>query len=83
MESRSRELSAGSVALVELGAGHVECIYSQLLFLKRGGYTVHLLCAEHLRDQVSVFEPVDHFAFFQPGDDFSGHWRCVLAIDTT
>jgi hypothetical protein len=80
MEPRTREPSARSVALIELGAGHVECVYSQLLFLKRGGYTVHLLCSEHLRGQVKGFEPVDYFAFFQPGDDFSGHWKCVLAI---
>jgi hypothetical protein len=74
------QLSPKNAAVIELSGGHVECIYSQLLFLRQGGYTIHLICSEQLREQVSAFEPVDHFAFYSPGEHFVDHWKCVLAI---
>jgi len=70
----------GDIAVIELGDAHVECIFSQLLFLRRGGYRTHLLCSEQLRGHVSAFAPVDHLAFFHPGDDFAEHWKCVFAV---
>lgn len=72
--------SPKNAAVIELSGGHVECIYSQLLFLQHGGYTIHLVCSEELRAQVCAFKPVDHFAFFSPGEHFVAHWKCVLAI---
>lgn len=69
-----------AVALIELSGGHVECIYSQVLFLRRRGYRIHLLCSEQLRKHVTAFGPLDSIAFFQPGDDFIAHWKCVFAV---
>lgn len=39
-------------ALIEIDGSHDECLYSQLLFLKKGGYHTTLVCSEDLRRQV-------------------------------
>ncbi|MDH4262310.1 MAG: hypothetical protein OEV78_04615 [Spirochaetia bacterium] len=36
------------VALIELGENHQECLYAQLLFLKKAGYNVHLIVSKQL-----------------------------------
>lgn len=55
-------------ALIEIDGSHDECLYSQLLFLKNGGYHVTLICSENLRKQVSEFDIADEKVFF----DFDG-----------
>ena len=55
-------------ALIELGGSHDECLYSQVLFLKERGYSVHLICTANLKQQVAGFDGVDKFMFF----DFEG-----------
>lgn len=42
-------------ALIEIDGSHDECLYSQLLFLKKGGYRTTLICSENLRAQVEGF----------------------------
>jgi glycosyltransferase involved in cell wall biosynthesis len=51
-------------ALIEIDGSHDECLYSQLLFLKNGGYHVTLICSENLRKQVSEFDIADEKVFF-------------------
>ena len=46
---------SGIVALIELGNSHDECIYSQILFLNKADYTVHLLLSEGLKTQAANF----------------------------
>lgn len=69
-----------SVALIELGSGHTECVFSQILFLQKAGYVVHLICSERLRNQVEGFAHVHRCVFLHHGDTFAGHWKCVLTI---
>jgi len=77
---RSRRSIQKTVALIELGDSHVDCIYSQLLFLREGGYTTHLICSERLRDRVRSFDNVHRLVSLDHGDDVKGHWRCILRI---
>lgn len=51
-------------ALIEIDGSHDECLYSQLLFLKQGGYTTTLICNEKLRSQVMEFDAADEKLFF-------------------
>lgn len=53
-----------NAAIVELGGSHDECIFSQVRFLKDQGYTVHIICTPNLEQQVSGFQDIDQFAFF-------------------
>jgi hypothetical protein len=55
-------------ALIELGGSHDECLYAQVRFLKESGYNVHLICTSNLEKQVSDFDDVDTFLYF----DFDG-----------
>jgi len=67
-------------ALIELGDSHVECLYSQLLFLQHGGYAVHVICSERMREQVSGFENVHRFLFLNNDSDSMGHWNVVRSV---
>lgn len=51
-------------ALIEIDGSHDECLYSQILFLKKGNYHVTLICSENLRKQVSDFGIADEVLFF-------------------
>jgi len=42
-------------ALVELGGSHDECLYSQAAFLADGGFAVHLVVSEDLRERVAGY----------------------------
>jgi hypothetical protein len=66
------------IALIEFAASHVECIYSQLLFLKSGGYTVHLIACNELQSYVEFLHEPLHCKYVDAGVDFRSHWRCVL-----
>jgi hypothetical protein len=50
-------------ALIEIGGSHDECLYSQLLFLKAGGYHTTLICSEDMRPRLEDFEPADEMLF--------------------
>lgn len=52
------------VALVELGDSHAECLYSQLLFLKKSGAEVHLICSSAMEPHVWRFEEADSISYF-------------------
>jgi len=60
-------------ALIEIDGSHDECLYSQLLFLKQGGYHVTLICNEKLRERVQEFDAADKQVFFQL--DQTGKWK--------
>lgn len=50
-------------ALIELDNSHDECLYSQLLFLKAGGYEVLLICSDRLRPQVAPYSALAETLF--------------------
>ena len=67
-----------SAALIEIGGSHSECLYSQILFLREGGYSVTLYCSADLQEIIEGFrlpEKVCYFDFskknfFQPSLPF-------------
>jgi glycosyltransferase involved in cell wall biosynthesis len=58
-------MPAPKAALIEIDGSHDECLYSQLLFLKQGGYETTLICNEKLRSQVMEFDAADEKLFFK------------------
>jgi hypothetical protein len=80
MRAREGTHQRHAVALIELGDSHVECIFSQLLFLHQMGCVVHLVCSEGMREQVSAFAHVHRFVFLDKGAGVVGHWRCVRTV---
>lgn len=68
------------IALVEFSTGHAECLYSQILFLERAGYGVHVIVPEALRCQLPFLDRVKQVVGIEPGNDFRSHWRCVFHV---
>lgn len=60
-------------ALIELGGSHDECLYSQLLFLKDGGYQITLICAEELRGQAANYNTGEEQIFYNINK--AGEWE--------
>ncbi len=54
-------------ALIEIDGSHDECLYSQLLFLKEGGFHTTLVCSDNLSRQVHEFNASDELVFFSFG----------------
>lgn len=48
------------IALIELGDTHQECLYSQLLFLKKAGYSIHLIISRKLFSNINYSGMWDH-----------------------
>lgn len=69
-----------SVALIEFSPSHSECLYAQLLFLNKAGYTIHLIIPHGLRNEVETFGTVEHLFYIDPGRDFQGRWKSVFAV---
>ncbi len=65
-------------ALIEIYGSHSECLYSQLLFLKMGGYHTTLLCSENLRQYVEGLDNVDKEVFFDTSKIST--WKLIWAI---
>lgn len=51
-------------AVLEITGSHEECIYAQLLHLKRGGYHTLLICSTNLKPKVFEFDQADEFFYF-------------------
>lgn len=72
--------SPETIAIVELGNSHDECIYSQILFLKRAGYTVHLVLSEGLKTQTDNFPEADAVRYFSlPQKGIKG-WKELIKV---
>jgi glycosyltransferase involved in cell wall biosynthesis len=50
-------------AIIEIGGSHDECLYSQLLFLKKAHHDVDLYCSQNLYEQVKKFDIADNIFF--------------------
>ncbi len=69
-----------TVALIELGDSHDECLYSQVLFLKKHGYMVHvILFKEHLR-RIDAFPEADAWRHFKKPGGWLAEWILVSRL---
>lgn len=67
-------------ALIELYPSHTECLYSQIRFLKTGGYTVHVICNAELLSRTQDLDLVDHFLYIPFGAGDWADFRQLLRI---
>jgi hypothetical protein len=71
-----------TIALIELGASHDECLYSQVLFLKKYGLRVHILIFEEHRRRVEPFPEVDVWKSYKKPGGWMEEWILVFRILT-
>lgn len=67
-------------ALIEFYPSHDECLYSQIRFLKAGGYTVHLICDAKLQSRTQDLDLVDDFLYLPFGAGEWADFRQLLKI---
>lgn len=73
-------MQAENIALIEMGGSHDECLYSQVLFLKKFNYRVHVLLFEDHYAQIEVWPEVDNWQSWPPPGGIIGEWGLVFRI---
>ncbi len=72
-------MHARKAALVEIGGSHDECLYSQLLFLKRGGYHTTLICDDNVRTRLGNVSVADDVMVVSLKD--KGGWQKLRMLN--
>jgi hypothetical protein len=71
-----------TIALIELGGSHDECLYSQVLFLKDYGHRIHVILFEdHLR-HINAFPEVDTWQGYKKPGGWLAEWILVFHLLT-
>jgi hypothetical protein len=73
-------MDTDAAALIELGGSHDECLYSQVLFLKKYGYNVHLILFEEHLSGMDKWKEVNAWKTWPVPSGFLGEWRLVLGV---
>jgi hypothetical protein len=73
-------MQAENIALIETGGSHDECLYSQVLFLKKFGCRVHVLLFEEHLTRMEAWPEVDRWQTWPAPAGFAGEWRLVFRI---
>jgi len=69
-----------AIALVELGGSHDECLYSQVLFLKKYGLRVHVILFEDHLDHIEAYPEVDAWQSFNKPEGWLEEWILVFRL---
>jgi hypothetical protein len=69
-----------AIALVELGGSHEECLYSQVLFLKKYGLRVHVILFEDHLDNIEAYPEVDAWQTFNKPGGWLEEWLLVFRL---
>lgn len=69
-----------AVALIELGGSHDECLYSQVLFLKKFGFRTHIILFEDHLLHLDVFPEVDKWQSYKKPGGWLAEWRLVFRL---
>jgi len=69
-----------NIALIELGGSHDECLYSQVLFLKKHGYRVHILIFSDHLPRIDKWNEVDNWQTFKPASGFFNEWKLAKKL---
>ncbi|MFC2115194.1 hypothetical protein ACFLTU_01875 [Bacteroidota bacterium] len=69
-----------NIALIEFGGSHDECLYSQVLFLKKYNYRVHLLLFEDHYRRINLWPEVDNWQTWLSPSGKMGEWKLVFKI---
>ena len=69
-----------NIALIELGGSHDECLYSQVLFLKKNKCRVHILLFEEHLARIEAWPQVDCWQTWPAPSGFTGEWKLVFRV---
>jgi hypothetical protein len=69
-----------SIALIELGGSHDECLYSQVLFLKKYGTRVHVILFENHLNLMFAYREVDFWKTYHKPSGWLEEWKLVLNL---
>ena len=68
-------MDKNQIALIELGGSHEECLYSQVLFLKKYKYEVCIIILKDHFDRIEKWPEVDHWLTYPKPTSGIGEWR--------
>lgn len=74
--------TTATVALVEIGGSHEECLYSQIAFLQESGYVPLLIVTPDILERMDIPSGV-HVYILQHNKGFWGRWKQALEIRKT
>lgn len=69
-----------SIALIELGGSHDECLYSQVLFLKYYGLRIHVVLFEDHLHRIDEFPEVNTWQGYNKPAGWLGEWILVFRL---
>jgi hypothetical protein len=69
-----------TIALIELGGSHDECLYSQVLFLKKYGHRVHVILFRDHLERIAAFPEVDTWQTYEKPRGWLAEWKIVLNL---
>ncbi len=73
-------MESKDIALMEFGGSHDECLYSQVMFLNRYGYRVHLLIKEDHFAGIEAWPEVPVWKTFPAPRGFAGKWKLAFRV---
>ena len=69
-----------TIALIELGGSHDECLYSQVLFLKAYGHAVHVILFDDHLSRMEPYHEVEAWKTFQTPGGWLAEWTLVFRL---
>ncbi len=75
-------MEKNTIALIELGGSHDECLYSQVLFLKNYGQQVHIILFEDHLQRIVRFPEVDAWKSYKKPGGWLAEWILVFRLLT-
>ncbi len=69
-----------TAALIEFSHSHYECLYSQLQFLSKSGYAVHVIVPNEARDEAKGLEGAAAIEYIDIGTGTRGRWNCISSV---
>lgn len=75
-------METSKIALIELGGSHEECLYSQVLFLKKHAFQVHIMLFEDHFHRIMAFPEVDAWKCYKKPPGWLAEWYLVFRLLT-
>jgi hypothetical protein len=73
-------MEMNKIALIELGGSHDECLYSQVLFLKKHGLKVHVILFDDHLAHLDAFPEVDTWHSYKKPGGWLAEWILVFRL---
>jgi hypothetical protein len=73
-------MEINKMALIELGGSHEENLYSQVLFLKKYGFQVHIILFEDHYRRIIAFPEVDTWKCYKKPHGWPAEWYLVFRL---